>query len=264
MNENVDIFVYSHKPFTPLVKDPVYKILTNCHASGEQFHTSLPIYRDYIGENISDKNLMYNEYSGFYWLWKNWKLKDYIGMVHYRRYFSFLDDVPDINQIFSEKRIILNSRLELPSGNREFYQTWHNIKDFDLMGRIVKETFPDMVEGWDTMCETKHIHPSSLFIMPKDLYDEYCNFIFTCLGIFNAERKCFTREDWIVYVAENEKDYIRPGQEKYTYGHVIDQARAVGFLAERCLMAFLLKGGENCLENNSFEMKWGVWKQKKH
>ena len=96
MNENVDIFIYSHKPFKPLVDNPVYKILTNNHAEGKYFPTELPIYRDYTGDNISDKNLLYNEYSGFYWLYKNWKLKDYTGMIHYRRYFKFLNDVPDL------------------------------------------------------------------------------------------------------------------------------------------------------------------------
>ena len=78
-NNNVDIFVYSHKPFTPIVKNHVYKVLTNSHAESKEFNTDLAIYRDYDGDNISDKNLMFNEYSGFYWLWKNYPLKDYVA-----------------------------------------------------------------------------------------------------------------------------------------------------------------------------------------
>ena len=55
-NNNVDIFVYSHKPFTPIVKNHVYKVLTNSHAESKEFNTDLAIYRDYDGDNISDKN----------------------------------------------------------------------------------------------------------------------------------------------------------------------------------------------------------------
>lgn len=261
MNENADIFIYSHIPFKPLVTNPVYKILTNNHSPGSSFGgTELPIYRDYVGDNISDKNLLFNEYSGFYWLYKNWKLKDYTGMIHYRRYFKFMNNVPDFNEIFKYVPIILNKRIELPCGNKEFYGLWHNIKDFNLMERIVKETFPKMAPGWDAMCEAKHIHPSSLFIMPKAVLEEYFEYIFTCLDIFNAEHKCFTREDWIIYVAEHEDEYTHREKGKHKYCHVVQQARAVGFIAERCLMAFLLNGGEKSLENNSLELEWSLWK----
>lgn len=258
MNDNVDIFIYSHIPFQPIVTDPVYKVLTNNHADDSEFKTNLPIYRDYTGDNISDKNLLFNEYSGFYWLYKNWDIKDYIGMIHYRRYYKFLDDVPDFNEIFKTKKIVLNKRVALPRGNKEFYGMWHNINDFNLMGEIVKSKYPNMEKGWDTMSKINYIHPSSLFIMPKDLYNEYCSYIFDCLNTFNEERKCFTREDWIVYVAEHEDEYIHKERGEHKYCHVIQQARAVGFIAERCLMAFLVNGGADSLENNSLELDWGL------
>ena len=162
INKNVDIFIYGVKAFTPIVSNPVYKVLVNSDDAEEKFHTNLPIYRDYDGDNISDKNLVFNEYTGLYWVWQNWKLKDYIGLNHYRRYYNFLDDVPNINEIFKKYKIILNSKFHLringkPVGNRDFYATWHNVSDFDLMGDIVKELYPEYADGWDKMAEAEKL-----------------------------------------------------------------------------------------------------------
>lgn len=261
MNENVDIFIYSHIPFKPIVSNPVYKVLTNNHAPDSEFQTNLPIYRDYTGDNISDKNLMYNEYAGFYWILKNWELKDYIGMFHYRRYYNFLDDVPNIDKIFSYGfKVILNKRFPLQyngvsMGNRDFYAIWHNVDDFDLMGKIVKENYPQYADGWDKMSEAQYIFPSSLFIMPKELFKEYVTYALNVMDKFNKARGCETPEQWLEYVKEHLKEYVRP---QHQYYNIKMQARATGYLVERCLAAFLMSGGENALINKAVEFEWAV------
>lgn len=294
MNDNVDIFIYSHIPFKPIVSNPVYKILTNSHAPDEEFqYQGLPtwpseptcgvtydtwgrdklqmhaennkphnllIYRDYVGDNISDKNLMYNEYAGFYWILHNWELKDYIGMFHYRRYYNFLDDVPDIGKIFSYGfKIILNKRFPLeyggtPMGNRDFYAIWHNVDDFDLMGKIVKENYPQYADGWDKMCDAQYIFPSSLFIMPKELFKEYITYALDVMDKFNKARGCETPEQWMDYVKSHLKEYVRP---QHKYYNIKMQARATGYLVERCLAAFLMSG-EDPLINHAVEFDWSV------
>jgi hypothetical protein len=67
-NHNVDIFIYSHIPFRPVTNNHVFKVLTNSTNMPLMFNTDLAIYRDYTGDNISNSNLMFNEYSGFYWI----------------------------------------------------------------------------------------------------------------------------------------------------------------------------------------------------
>ena len=298
MNDNLDIFIYSHVPFLPIVENPVYKILTNNHAPDEEFQRyptlcqeiampattaetvngrftakvplpnpnasrNLPIYRDYEGDNISDKNLMFNEYAGFYWLLHNWDIKDYIGMIHYRRYFNFLDEIPNIDKIFSYGiKVILNSKffLKYPMGtenrksNREFYKIWHNEDDFNLMEKIVKENYPQYADGWDRMAAADYIYPSSLFIMKKDMFKEYISYALDVMNKFNDARGCHTPEEWIAYVEAHKDEYVRP---QHKYYDVRMQARATGYLVERCLAAFLM-AGEDPLVNHAAEYEWSV------
>ena len=78
----IRMIVATHKPYW-MPEDPVY-LPVQVGAAGRE---SLGFQRDDEGENISAKNPNYCELTGLYWAWKNLDA-DYIGLVHYRRYFS--------------------------------------------------------------------------------------------------------------------------------------------------------------------------------
>ena len=266
-NSDIDIFIYSHIPFRPVATSSVFKVLTNCHDRDKIFNTKLKIYRDYTGDNISDKNLMFNEYSGFYWIWKNYPLKKYVGMNHYRRMYLNAQRLPDIDQIFkSGKKIILNKPIPLrvhdglPQGgtimnNRDWYEYWHNIDDFNLLGEIINDKYPEYMDGFDQMSKATYLYPSSMFIMDKDTFYKYCEYIFNVLNEFNKRRGCETSEDYVKYVEEHKDQYIHPYLNYYT---VQMQARIIGYLAERALATFLMHGGEDSLEKNAEIFEWGM------
>lgn len=271
--ENLDIFIYSHIPFKPISENHIYKVLTNSHEEAKNFNTDLAIYRDYNGYNISENNLMYNEYCGFYWIWKNYPMKKYVALNHYRRYYQCYNELPDFDEIFKKYKIILNERIqlrilspELPRfnellTNREWYAYWHNIKDFELLETIIKDQFPQYADGFDRMANAKYCHGCNMFTMPKDIFIEYCEFVFPVLMAFRKERGFFKISDCIKYVEERKDEYIKP---KLTYYDVEKQARIVGYLAERVLGTFLHSGGENSLLKNSTEFKWFMVDEKKY
>lgn len=83
MSEKITtIFVACHKKCdTP--KDPVYLPL-HVGAEGKEPIGFTP---DNTGDNISSQNPIFCELTGLYWCWKNLQY-DYLGLVHYRRYFT--------------------------------------------------------------------------------------------------------------------------------------------------------------------------------
>ena len=90
MAENtIVIIVATHKKYR-MPEDSMYLPLL-VGAEGRTDADGRPVdfgyQKDNTGSNISSRNSTYSELTGLYWAWKNLSA-DYIGLVHYRRYFS--------------------------------------------------------------------------------------------------------------------------------------------------------------------------------
>lgn len=82
--KNVKILIATHKQyFVP--KDNIYLPI---HVGADSNKNKTTFIDDNTGENISNKNPYFCELTGLYWAWKNLKGVDYVGLVHYRRYFT--------------------------------------------------------------------------------------------------------------------------------------------------------------------------------
>lgn len=259
-NGNLDMFLYSHIPFKPIVTNPAYKVLT---CSKDAFDTELKILRDYDGDNISDKNLMYNEYTGFYWVWKNYPLKKYIGLNHYRRIYTWLDNIPNMDDMFEFFDIVLNKPVKFKDvlhndyDNYTYYSFWHYHKDFELLEEIFREKYPSYMDGFEKMKNADYLYNSSMFIMKKETFYGYCEFIFPLLDEFRKRRGFDTSEDAIKWVEDNKEHYIKPYLPYYT---VNMQARIIGYIAERALNAYLMNG-DNSLESRAAIVDWAMIQQ---
>lgn len=76
------IIVATHKPYW-VPDDPMYLPVQMGHA----IHPAIGYIGDDTGKNISERNANFCELTGLYWAAHNID-SDYIGIVHYRRYFA--------------------------------------------------------------------------------------------------------------------------------------------------------------------------------
>ena len=192
MKMNIRIIVATHKPYW-MPDDPMYLPL---HV-GREGKPDLGYTGDNTGDHISGKNKNYCELTGLYWAWKNLEA-DYIGLAHYRRHFSN-------GKIFCEKkqRVISQDQLEhkletcdvlLPNPRNYWIETnysqyvhAHHAIDLDETRRILAERYPEYISAWDSSMKRTVGHRFNMFVMNKELFDAYCQWLFEVL--FELEKR---------------------------------------------------------------------------
>ena len=156
------IIVAAHKPYW-MPEDPVY-LPVHVGAAGKE---SLGFQRDDEGENISAKNPNYCELTGLYWAWKNLDA-DYVGLAHYRRYFSkgFGKDKKariltraDYEKELSGADVLLpKPRHYWIESNYSHYAHAHHAADLDTTRKILEERYPQYLPAWEkNMKKTRKI-----------------------------------------------------------------------------------------------------------
>lgn len=196
---------------------------------GREGKEDLGYIGDNTGDNISVKNANYCELTGLYWAWKNLKC-DYIGLCHYRRYFAGKNihgnDVEkkkaailkwqDYEKLLQEYDVILpvkrNYYIETV---RSQYEHAHNKNDLDEVEKIIAELYPEYSKAFTKVMNRTKLHILNMFVMKKQLFDEYCCWLFSILF-------------------ELEKRIDISGYNQY-------EARLFGFISERLLNVWLEK-----------------------
>ncbi len=219
----IQILVATHKPYW-IPADPVYMPLQ----VGAALHEPLGYEADNTGENISAKNPNFCELTGLYWAWKNMSC-DYIGLCHYRRYFSRPVHTKNLNKLKAAiytgsdyKRLLQQYDIILPVKRnyyietvRSQYEHAHFKSDLDETERIIAEKYPDYSAAFTTVMNRRSLHLYNMFVMSKAQFDTYCKWLFTIL---------FTLEQRIDISSYD------------TY-----EARVFGFLSERLFNVWLEK-----------------------
>lgn len=188
---DIKILIAMHKPYW-FPKDSVYYPI---HV-GKKGKKSFGPPGDDTGDNISEKNPAYCELTGVYWAWKNLPA-DYIGLVHYRRYFThkgfFLRSIEkkrqdiltkeDWEKLLSEDDIIVaDKRKYRIETNEEHYLHAHPREQFDAAKEVIRTKYPDYMKGWDIMMNRTWAHMFNMFVMKKKYYDEFCEWWFDVMA----------------------------------------------------------------------------------
>lgn len=255
MLKSVKIYIVYHNNSLVIRSD----VLTPIHAGKSISDVSLDMIADNSGDNISEKNGLYCELTAQYWAWKNDKVSDYIGFMHYRRFFDLYDFErkekygihgiiePSFYDGFLEEYGLIDSHISeivtrfdavipepvdvIALGFKSVYQQYsdsphHFVKDFDTLRSAVKDLYPDDLRYFDLMASGRFLYPTNMFILKRQLFNEYCIWLFSI----------------IEYVEKNIDVSKYNSQER----------RVIGYLSERLFTLFVLK---RMINNPSLNVK---------
>ena len=185
---DIKIIVASHKKYW-MPADDIYLPL---HV-GKEGKADIGFIGDNTGDNISNKNANYCELTGLYWAWKNLPA-EYIGLCHYRRYFTrsnprscskkkqVILTKAEWEELLNEHPIIVpDKRKYYIETNRSHYNHSHYAKDLDMTEKIIQEKYPQYSEAFSKVMERTWAHMFNMFVMRRDYFDEYNNWLFDVL-----------------------------------------------------------------------------------
>lgn len=184
---SVKIFAMTHKQFE-VPDDPMYIPLHVGHKNAEQ---DFGYQGDDTGDNISELNCYYAELSGVYWVWKNYKDADCVGICHYRRFLTseegFVFSEAEYGRILAEYDIVTTRQLELPGSYREGFGAHHKVSTLDETGRIIAELYPEYYDTFVTLVHQNKTYFGNIMVAKKELFDAYCKWLFAIF--FELQRR---------------------------------------------------------------------------
>lgn len=241
MNDNVDIIICTHKDFTPPVSNSVYKVFDS-----RKFRDKYKI----CGV-LDDVEL--SEHYAFQYVAEHIELKDYVGFCHYRRYFSFLDNIPNMDNEFANCDCLVRKPLKFQLSIRDQYAANHNVEDLDRLGEILKTYFPDYYQKYTEFINGDILIPCNMFIMKKDDFLKYASFMKNVMKeyFWHFGIDCKKRVD------ENKEKYIKT---VYPTDTVEYQERIFAFIFERLTNVYIFKTFKNirCFDVVITENKYNI------
>lgn len=234
---DIKVVVAMHKPYWLPEGDAYFPVQV-----GKAYHSGFGPQGDDTGDNISAKNGRYCELTGLYWAWKNLP-SDYLGLVHYRRYFANgrlmgkkkrIAEKQYLHTLLDKTDIVLpKPRRYWVETNYSQYAHAHSALDLDKTREVLENTYPDYVASFDIVMAQTTGHRFNMFIMRRNVADDYCQWLFDVLEKL---------EDAVPARGTND--------------------RVCGFIAERLLDVWLHKNGYRYLERPVVMLERENWPKK--
>ena len=190
--KNVKILIATHKQyFVP--KDNIYLPI---YVGADSNKNKTTFIDDNTGENISNKNPYFCELTGLYWAWKNLKGVDYVGLVHYRRYFTmskkkYKTEEEKFKHVLTTEeadKLLENNNIILPKLRKYYIENLYDhyahtmyVEPLNLTDEIIKKDYPEYYEEFQKLHKRTSAHMFNMFIMDKQTFDNYCKWLFDIL-----------------------------------------------------------------------------------
>lgn len=185
---------------------------------------------DSTRDNIAEKNPYYCELTAQYWIWKNDKDSEIVGLCHYRRYFTthpvsmkykYILNREKINSILTEYDAIVPRNENYVVGAYNKYLGCGYEKDLLILKQAIEELYPEYLPYYESEFENSAgFRLGNMIIASKSVFDEYSNWLFNVLEF-----------------VENRVDLT---------GYSVQEARIYGYMSERLLNVWLSANKKKC------------------
>ena len=233
--QNIKILVATHKKYKMPADTSVYlPIHVGCEGKED-----LGFQGDNSGENISDLNPYYCELTGLFWAWKNLDC-DYLGLVHYRRYFTKMTKKynESINR-YEIEELLENSEVIVPKRRKYYIETLYSHYDhtfdgshLDLARKMIEMKNPEYLSSFDKVMKQRSGYMFNMFIMKKELADDYFFWLFPILdsmyesidlsALTDFEARLFGRVSEILFNVWLDKNDLKIKEIPFMYMEKVD------------------------------------------
>ena len=196
----IKIFVAAHKPCQLPENSCYYPIQVGAAGKSSISYAECGrgdiegnLLRDDAGENISQLNPYFCELTGIYYIWKNIDA-DAVGLCHYRRFFTLRkrqagkDFYRGILNDDEASMLMESADIIVPRQNRYYIETLyshyghsHDSSHLDAAREIIADKYPEYLPYVDQVYSQTHGCMYNMNIMKKQLFDEYCQWLFDIL-----------------------------------------------------------------------------------
>ena len=178
------IYITTHRDFNPntnLLGN--YKIITD----NTDLKNTYPYPIIKADNELLPMKHAYSEGLMIYDIWKKDNESEYITINHYRRYLD-IQKYEDVH----ENVLPIPYKFDMYSQ----YAGCHNIADLLECKSIIEKYYPE----YNTT--VNGLYACNMAVLERDIFNEWCEFMFGVLEIFNERKHLYTDEDVKKYVAQ--------------------------------------------------------------
>lgn len=175
------IFIVTHKPCSI----PSDGVMTPIHVGRAVSPYKVEMswmQGDDTGDHISSKNGSYCEMTAHYWIWKNVHDTEYVGVCHYRRFFAIDISEDDIEEVMADADVLMVEPSWHIDSVYAYFAKFMGAENMTILWMVMKRLYPEYAETLEQVCDGVKFYPFNMMLCKKELFDEYCEWIFSVLG----------------------------------------------------------------------------------
>lgn len=215
--DKIKIFICCHKPCNPKHNE-VYTPFNHGRKVSPYKGQMDNMIGDDVGDNISEKQPIYNEHVATYWIWKNVHNVEYVGICHYRRFLGYDFTPLNTDALFADGTdVIMGRKGFYPKTRWSGLIPFIQIEDFLIVWGSIKKICPDYLPTMLQYLNGYYSYNYNLIVCRKVLFDKFA--------------------EWMFSIFDEVEKYYRPSgyaNSKRSLAYIAEVLTAVYFIHNKC------------------------------